>query len=256
MCDGVSACLEAARDELRQGADFLKIMVGGGDASPVDPLEMLQVTAEEIQAITICARHLGKIVTAHAYTLEAVRHAVENEVMAIEHANFIDEATARMCGEKGVSVTPTLVVYKAFVTAPYEHFLPSSGRQKCQQVIDKEAESLKILKHAGVNVCYGTDLLTGMHLKQNDEFGIRAQVLSSEEILKHTTCNAAKLLKMEGMIGTLKHGAFADMLILDRNPLDDIEILGKLNQHCFAIIKEERVVMSKVVGLTKDEIVS
>jgi len=103
--------------------------------------------------------------------------------MAIELANFIDEATARMCAENGVSVAPTLVVYKALVTASYEHFLPSSGRQKCKQVTDKGAESLKILKDADANVCYGTDLLTGMHVKQNDEFGI---------LFEHKSCPAKR----------------------------------------------------------------
>jgi imidazolonepropionase-like amidohydrolase len=82
VCDDVAACLEAAHDELRQGADFLKIMVGGGVASAVDPLEMLPFTAEEIQAITISVRDLGKIVTAHACTSEAIRHAVEKGIMA------------------------------------------------------------------------------------------------------------------------------------------------------------------------------
>ena len=104
--------------------------------------------------------------------------------------------------------------------------------KKCQQVIDSGAEALKILQDAGVNVCYGTDLLTGMHIQQNGEFAIRAEVLSSKEVLKHASCNAAKLLKMEGKIGTLKERAFADLLILDKNPLDDINVLGKLDQHC------------------------
>ena len=217
---------------------------------------MLQFTAEEIQAITTSARHLNKIVTAHAYTSHAIRHAVENGVMAIEHANFIDKETAELLANKKVSVIPTLVVYKALSTHPYDKSLPESGRQKCKQVLDKGAEALKILKDAGVNICYGTDLLAGMHVQQNDEFAIRARVMPSQEILKHATCNAAKLLKMEGKIGTLQEGAFADLLILEKNPLDDVEVLGAVDRYCFAIMKEGRVVMSKVEGLSKDELYS
>lgn len=194
--------------------------------------------------------------TAHAYTSEAIRHAVDNGVKSIEHANFIDTDTAEMCAKQGVSITPTLVVYKALINPPYENFLPESGRRKCQQVIDKGAESLKILQDAGVNICYGTDLLTGMHVQQNDEFAIRVQVLPSKEVLKHATTNAAKLLRMEGKIGTLTDGAYADLLVLDRNPLEDVGVLAKLDMHCFAIMKEGRVVMSRIDGWSRDTIYS
>jgi imidazolonepropionase-like amidohydrolase len=146
----VPECLAAARDELRKGADFLKIMCGGGVASPVDPLEMIQFTPEEIQAITSQATNLGKYVTAHAYTVEAVRHAIDNGVMGIEHGNFIDDATAKLCAEKGVFVTPTLVVYNALINPPYEEFLPESGRAKCKQVIDSGVKALTTLHENGV----------------------------------------------------------------------------------------------------------
>lgn len=152
VCDGVPAALEAARDELRQGADWLKVMVGGGVASPQDPLDMLQFTADEIQAITGAAEQIGKHVTAHAYTVEAIRHAIDNGVMGIEHANFIDKDTARLCAEKGISVTPTLSTYKAMSEPPFEEFLPPDGRIKNKRVLDSGVEALKILRDERVNV--------------------------------------------------------------------------------------------------------
>jgi imidazolonepropionase-like amidohydrolase len=175
VCDGVPQCLEAARDELRKGAAFLKIMVGGGVgvASPNDQLEMLQFLPEEIRAITTVARQMGKMVTAHAYTVNAIRHAIDNGVTGIEHADLIDKDTAQLCAQEGVFITPTLVTYKAMSTPPFEEFLPPDGRLENKRVLEKGLESLRLLKESGVTMCFGTDLLAGMHSQQNGEFSIR-----------------------------------------------------------------------------------
>jgi imidazolonepropionase-like amidohydrolase len=120
-CDGVPAVLKATREELKAGADFIKIMCGGGVASMTDAIETVQFTAEEIRAITTTCKQMGNIhsmslssffislpqtvvpktncailATAHAYTNESVLHAINNGVMGIEHGNLIDESTARL----------------------------------------------------------------------------------------------------------------------------------------------------------------
>jgi imidazolonepropionase-like amidohydrolase len=253
ICDGVPACLEAARDELRKGADFLKIMVGGGVASPSDPLDMLQFTADEIQAITTAARQMGKYVTAHAYTVEAIRHAIDNGVMGIEHGNFIDKETARICSEKGVNITPTLVTYKAMSEPPYKDFLPPDGQVKNRRVLDSGVKALETLHASGVNLCFGTDLLAGMHSQQNEEFSIRQQVLPASDILRSATVNAARLLGHESSLGQIAEGFYADILILDSNPLEDVTVLDKIKEHCYGIIKEGRVVFSRIDGLKVDK---
>jgi imidazolonepropionase-like amidohydrolase len=252
VCDGVPACLEAARDELRKGADFLKIMVGGGVASPSDPLDMLQFTAAEIQAITTTAQQMGKYVTAHAYTVDAIRHAIDNGVMGIEHGNFIDEKTARLCAEKGVIITPTLITYKAMSEPPYEDFLPPDGQVKNKRVLKSGVEALKTLADSRVLTCFGTDLLAGMHIRQNEEFTIRSQTLPATDVLRSATLSAAQLLKQELYLGQIAEGFSADILILNSNPLDDITVLDKIKESCYGIIKDGRVVMSRVEGLEVD----
>ena len=247
VCDGVPACLEAARDELRQGADFLKIMVGGGVASPSDPLDMLQFTAEEIRAITTCAGQMGKIVTAHAYTVAAIRHAIENGCKGIEHANFIDEETALLCQREGVTITPTLITYKAMSEPPYEQFLPSDGRQKNKQVLASGVESLKTLSSTGVLMCFGTDLLAGMHERQNEEFLLRkASGLSNRSILGSATVDAARYPGRRSSLGQISDGYIADLLVSKSNPLDDIGVLAKPEGNFVAILKDGRVVVSKI----------
>ncbi|KAL9110364.1 MAG: hypothetical protein Q9227_005095 [Pyrenula ochraceoflavens] len=254
LCDGVPDCAKAAREELRQGADFLKIMVGGGVASPTDPLQGLQFLPEEIRAITTTAQQRGTYVTAHAYTNKAIRHAVENGVESIEHGNFVSKETAEWCKQKGLrAVIPTLTTYQAM--DELEGFLPPSGRAKNHRVLEAGLRALKTWEDAGVMVCYGTDLLSGMQEQQLREFSIRWQAMKPEEVLRSATVNGAKLLGMEGKIGVIKEGAFADLLILGRNPLEDLSVLDWNNQKDrFAVLKEGRVVTSSVTWLGADEV--
>lgn len=252
VCDGVPECLTAARDELRKGANFLKIMCGGGVASPSDPLNMLQFTAEEIQAITKTAANLNTYVTAHTYTSKAIRHAVDNGIMGIEHGNFVDLETAKYCAAKGVIFTPTLITYHGMSTPPFGSFLDEAGRAKNKEVLASGVEALKICSETGVKLCYGSDLLSGMHVLQNGEFSLRSKVLSAAHILRSATVNAAKLLCMEGKQGAICNGAIADLLILDENLLEDITVLDRMSSKLLGIIKDGRVVASKIAELKVD----
>ncbi|GKZ65104.1 hypothetical protein AnigIFM50267_007268 [Aspergillus niger] len=252
VCNGVPECLEAARDELRQGANFLKIMCGGGVATPSDALDMLQFTAEEIRAITTTAKQSKTYVTAHAYTVDAIRHAVDNGVRGIEHGNFIDEETAAYCAELGVVFTPTLVTYYGMSKPPFDKFLDDFSQAKNRQVLASGLEALSILHKAGALICYGSDLLAGLHPLQNQEFSIRSGVLSAKDILKSATVNAARYLGMEGQLGCIKEGSIADMLILTSNPLEDITVLDRIQDNLVAILKDGRVVSKNVDWLSVD----
>ncbi|KAI9035849.1 imidazolonepropionase [Aspergillus affinis] len=252
VCDGVPACLAAVRDELRQGANFIKIMVGGGVATPTDALDMLQFTAEEIQAITTTAAYSNTYVTAHAYTTKAIRHAVDNGVRGIEHGNFIDPGTAKYCQEKGVVFTPTLVTYKGMSEPPFDNFLDEFSQAKNREVLASGLKALKTLNAAGITICYGSDLLAGMHPLQNQEFSIRSGALNALDILRSATVNAAKYIGMEGKLGVIGEGAIADFLVLDNNPLDDITVLDKVDRSLKAIVKDGRIVTSKLDSLAVD----
>ena len=121
-------------------------------------------------------------------------------------------------------------------------------------MLARGSEALKTLYENGVTVCYGTDLLANMHCMQNKEFAIRKKVLPDLEVLRQATVNGAKLLRMDGELGVVKEGAFADLLLLEKNPLEDVTVLGDTQNTCVAIVKEGRVVMSKLDGLERDEL--
>jgi imidazolonepropionase-like amidohydrolase len=254
IADGVEQCLHAAREELRQGADFIKIMASGGVVSPTDRLANVQYTPAEIQAFCSVAKDAGTYVTAHAYTPAAIRNAVTNGVLGIEHGNLIDEATAKLMAVKGAYLTPTLVTYEAMASKDFGSFLPPSIAAKNLQVLEAGLQSIKVADEAGVTMCYGTDLLGPLQTKQNDGFRLLQQAGQSPlKILQSATINAARMLRHEEQMGRIKDGYFADLLILNANPLEDIEVLCKPEKHLLAVIKDGRVVESRWSRLEKED---
>ncbi|KAK3703382.1 hypothetical protein LTR37_014488 [Vermiconidia calcicola] len=245
IADGPEQCLHAAREELRQGADFIKIMVSGGVVSPTDRLTGLQYTPEEIRAFTRVASDSGTYVTAHAYTPSAIQNAVSNGVLGIEHGNLIDEATAKLMAEKGAFLTPTLITYQTMASKEFGSFLPPSIAEKNLQVLEAGFKSIQIADAAGVTMCYGTDLLGPLQVKQTGEFALRKKAgLSALKVLQSATVNAARMLRQEDRLGRLKEGFVADLLILNANPLEDIEVLDRPEKHLLAVMKEGRVLES------------
>ncbi|OLN86398.1 hypothetical protein CCHL11_06441 [Colletotrichum chlorophyti] len=252
VVDGVPECIRATREQLRTGADFIKIMVGGGVASPTDRIENTQFTADEIKAISEVARSYGTWVTAHAYTPRAIRHAVENGVTGIEHGNLIDKETAEYMATRGVWLTPTLVTYDAMGSDRYAGFLPPENRRKNQEVLEKGLQSLRIAAEAGVTICHGSDLLGPLQAEQSREFGIRQQALSNKQVLQSATVNAARMLRQENFLGQVKEGFAADLLILNGNPLENVSILDKPEKNVLAVIKDGRVYTSRWSKLPED----
>ncbi|EJF57550.1 hypothetical protein DICSQDRAFT_111629 [Dichomitus squalens LYAD-421 SS1] len=253
--DGVPQVLKATREELKGGADFIKIMCGGGVASPTDAIESVQFTAEEIQAITRTCKQMGnKHTTAHAYTDASVRHAIDNGVQGIEHGNLISRETAQLMAEKGIFLTPTLSCYGIMVRPPFEDFLSPDGKLKNAQVMSRGLDALKIADEVGVTICYGSDLLTSMHALQTEEFTVRSSVLPAAKVLQHATTNAATMLG-DPKLGRITAGNYADLLVLDANPLEDVRVLDRPENHLFAVVQGGHVVSSRVDGLPAESMV-
>lgn len=125
--NGVEECPRATRDNMRQGADHIKTFTSGGFLSETDRLESVQFTLEEIKAITITRNMGGTLVTAHAYTAEAVRHAIEGGARGIEHGNMIHIETARLMADVGCFLTPTLALHTFVTIPPYDKFKTPRG---------------------------------------------------------------------------------------------------------------------------------
>ncbi|KEF57421.1 uncharacterized protein A1O9_05338 [Exophiala aquamarina CBS 119918] len=243
--DGVPECLKFAREELRLGADFIKIMGGGAVASPRATLEDIDFTDEEIRAITTVTSNAGTFTTAHAYTPRVIQHAIHNGVLGIEHGNYLDKATADLMAQKGAFLTPTLAAYAAAAMPEFHAFVGENSRKKLQATVERGLDSIKIAKEAGVTICFGTDLLGPLHFAQTKEFVIRSAVQTPLEILQSATVNAARMMRHQDSLGRVAPGFIADLLILNANPLEDITVLDRPDRHLLAVFKEGRLMTSR-----------
>ena len=227
VADGPDAVRKAARHVLREGADFLKIHVSGGVATPSDPLDCTQYTAEEIQAAVQEARNRKTYVTAHAYTPEAIQLAVTQGVRCIEHGNLLDAPTARLLVETDAYLVPTLVTYKGMAEDGRRLGLPERNLVKNEQVLSAGLEALKHADAAGVMIGWGTDLIGESQIRQRQEFAIRAEVQSPEAILGAMYRVNPELLGLQGHIGSLDPGYVGDVVIVRYHPLESITALAE-----------------------------
>ena len=237
VVDGVPAVQKAAREELRRGATQIKIMASGGVASPDDPVDNLQFSADEISAIVWEARSWHRYVMAHAYTAEAIDRIVRLGVRSIEHGNLIDKPTAETMVEYGAYLVPTLITYEVLHREGKQWGIPQVSLDKVDYVRDAGLRSLEIAREAGVKMGFGTDLLGEGHHYQSGEFSRRAEVLTPLEIIRSATLGNAALFQREGELGVIAPGAYADIIAVDGNPLEDITLLEGQGKHLPLIMK-------------------
>jgi len=237
IADGADNVRKAAREQIRQGADQIKIMVSGGVASPYDPLDSKQYSIAEICAAVEEAEAFGKYTQAHAYTPEAIQRAVSNGVRTIEHGNLIDEKSAKLMAQKGAYMVANLIAYYAMKERAGEFGMTSEMLAKNELVIDGGLKSLEICKRAGVKVGFGSDLLGQLQIDQSREFLLRSEVLEPIEIIRQATLVGAEIVRMEGKLGVIEPGAFADLIVVDGNPVKNLGLFQEQGKHLSAIMK-------------------
>lgn len=227
IADGVDAVRLAVRDELRKGAHHIKIMVGGGVASPTDRIDSTQYSLSEIEAAVEEAESANRYVTAHAYTGRAINRALRAGVRGIEHGNLLDAESLELFKEHNAFLTMTLVTYWALEREGRDFGLSQENWEKVATVLDGGYEALGKAHEAGVNLAYGTDLLAGMHRYQAKEFAIRGKVIPAIDVIRSATVTAAALLQREGDLGVIAKGAAGDFVITNEDPLTDLDVLAE-----------------------------
>jgi imidazolonepropionase-like amidohydrolase len=241
VADGVDGVRAAVREQLRQGADQIKIMVSGGVASPYDPLDSRQYSLAEIAAAVEESQAFGRYTLAHAYTPEAITRAVSQGVRTIEHGNLIDEPAARLLAQKNGFMIANLVTYYAMKERAAQFGMSAEMLAKNDLVIDGGLRSLEICNRAGVEVGYGTDLLGQLQGEQSREFILRREVLRPIEIIRQATTVGAKILRMEGKLGCVQPGALADLIVVDGDPVARLELFLEQGAHLPLIMQGGRL---------------
>jgi imidazolonepropionase-like amidohydrolase len=246
IADGVGEVRRAVREQVRNGANQIKIMAGGGIASPSDPLEGTQFSVEELRAACEEAEAANLYAMAHAYSPRAVTRAVMAGVRSIEHGNLIDAATARLMKAHGAFLVPTLSTYAALADEGKRLGWSTAMLDKLDKVHVRGIESLRIAKAEGVPIVFGTDLLGHMHARQSGEFTTRLGAQTPVEILQGATIEAARLMRQEGQLGQLVPGAFADLLIVDGDPTRELAMLAEPERGLRLLMQGGRIVRDRL----------
>jgi imidazolonepropionase-like amidohydrolase len=241
VCDGPAEVLRAAREQIRRGADHIKVMASGGAMSPTDALESVQFTVEELTAAVHAATSAGKPVMAHAISPEAIRNCVDAGVRSIEHGNLLDDETAKHMAAAGTYLVPTMSVYQHLFEEGAQHGVPASSMKKVRMARDLGFEALETALRNDVRIASGSDLLGEAAATKARELELKAEVLGAHAAIVSATRTNAELLGLEAEIGTIEVGKRADLLLVDGDPLADIAILQR-PERLAMVVKDGRII--------------
>ena len=246
VADGVDAVRRAVREELKGGAQQVKVMAGGGVATPSDPIDMVQYTEAEIRAAVEEAQARRTYVFAHAYIPEAITQAVRAGVRSIEHGNLIDDASAAVMAAHGTFLVPTLVTYDQIAEFGRALGFPAASLAKLDDVLGAGLASVETALRAGVQLGFGTDLLGETHDAQSKEFLLRGQVQPAADVIRSATVVNAELLEQAGQLGIIAPGALADLLVVDGDPFADLGLLTGQGEHLQLIMRDGDVIVNQL----------
>jgi imidazolonepropionase-like amidohydrolase len=248
IADGVDQVLLRAREQLRQGATQLKLMAGGGVASNYDPLDVTQYSEAEFKAAVSAAENWGTYVTVHAYTPDAMQKAVNAGVKCIDHGQLADEATAKLMAEKG-----TWWSLQPFLDDEDANAYPegSANRKKQIEMSSGTDNAYKLARKYNIKTAWGTDCLFDAKaaVKQGKKLAKLSRWYTPYEILKMATSTNAELLAMsgkrspyqDGKLGEISEGAYADLIIVNGNPLENIKLVEDPENNFKLIMKDGRI---------------
>lgn len=244
IADGRDEVLTAVRENLKMGASQIKLMAGGGTSSAYDPVDVTQYTFDEMKAAVEAAEDWGTYVTVHAYTTRAITRAVKAGVKCIEHGQLLDAPTLRLMKKNGVWLSCQNLVADTPDMDPLR-------REKRKPVIDGQARVWPLAKKMKVKLAWGTDFLFEPYLnaEQNDYILKLTAWFTPFEILKMVTHDNGQLLALAGnrtpypgSVGVVEAGALADVILVEGNPLENIQLLAEHENKFVLIVKDGKVV--------------
>jgi imidazolonepropionase-like amidohydrolase len=239
-----------AREQLRNGATQIKLMAGGGVASPHNPIESTQYTEAEIRAVVEAADNWGTYVTVHAYTPRAIRQALAAGVKCIEHGQLIDEPTAKLLADKGIWWSLQPLLDDEDVPA-----LSAESRKKALEVFAGTDNAYQLAKKYKVKTAFGSDVLfdAGIASRQGAILAKLVRWYTPAEALEMATADNGELMALSGFInpypgrlGVVKEGALGDLLLVDGNPLENIKLLEDPDKNLLIIMKDGTIYKNTV----------
>lgn len=241
VCDGVDQVRRAAREQLRQGVDHLKVMAGGGAMSPSDEIDTSQYSVEELKAAVFEAQSAGTYVMAHVYSSRSIRNSAAAGVRTLEHGNLLDEESAQTIKDAGAFLVPTLVTYERISQMGRDLGIPENNLRKINIARENSLKALSIAHRIGVKIASGSDLLGPMQVFKGTELEIKSRVLGPMGAIVASTRTNAELLRKEKDLGTIEAGKVADLILVNGDPLKDMKLFQQYQEKITLIIQGGRV---------------
>jgi imidazolonepropionase-like amidohydrolase len=236
------------------GASQIKLTAGGGVASPHSPLDVSTFTEEELRAAVQAAGNWGTYVTVHAYTSAAIQRSIAAGVKVIEHGHLMDEPTARLMADKGIWLS-----FQPFTDNEVLAAVPPDSRSRILQVIAGTESTIALAKKYRLKMAFGTDVLFSpvAATYQNRELVKMRKWYSAPELLVMATSTNAELLKLSGprdpypgKLGVVEEGAFADLLLVDGDPVANLDLVADPAKNFVVIMKDGRIYKNSLRPLT------
>jgi imidazolonepropionase-like amidohydrolase len=222
VCSGADDCRRAVREQVRAGADVIKITATGGVLSPTAAGLAQQFSNEELKAIVEAAHSMGRKVTAHAHGADGINAFLRAGGDSIEHGTYVDAESIKLFKASGAWLVPTLMAGDFVVREagrPNTYLLPAQ-RDKALIAGPLMLDMTRRAREGGVKIAFGTDTGVSAHGDNAGEFALMVKHgMTPAQALEAATVNAADLLGLSAEVGTLEPGKRADLVILDRNPL-------------------------------------
>lgn len=250
VADGEYEVLVAVREQLRKGASQIKLAAGGGVASNYDHLDVAQYTEAEMRAAVLAASDWGTYVTVHAYTSEAIQRAIRAGVKCIDHGHLMDEATVKLIADKGIWLS-----MQPFGEGQGNTYADPAQAADSRKVAEGSDHIYKLAKKYKVKLAWGTDLLfnPANTKTQSDRLVAMKKWFDNYEVLKMVTYDNAQLLALSGprnpypkKLGVIEEGAYADLLLVDASPLENLDVLGDPDRNLLLIIKDGKIEKNKL----------